>query len=88
MKDKKLFEALEQLYSELIRSTPATKQLEEKKEQLTAKIRESLDQDDLSAHHVSLNEVLDDAFESFEITHPKVAQLMNVCTNILNSMGI
>lgn len=91
MDNNKLRENLEELHLELLQLTPNDTSLQEKRDVLAARIQDSLAQQDLGGFQSSLSslkEFIEESLISFEVEHPKVAQMISRIENLLSSIGI
>ena len=88
MNDEQLREKLEELHLELLEMAPAEKSLQEQRDALAERIRETLDHKDLGGFHVSLKDTLNNEILIFEAEHPRVAQIANGIRDLLTAIGI
>ena len=88
MQNNNLRSLLEDLYTELTKTSTDSSDLEDKKTSLAGYIHTTLEQDDLNESHSSLDSVFNEAIISFEESHPKITQLINNVINMLSSAGI
>ena len=88
MTQSELKQALEELHGELLRAGTLPAEQQAKADVLAEAIRGTLESDEFAANGSGLKDPLEDGVAAFEVSHPRITELIEDVLNLLAGLGI